>query len=140
MRQMTRKQFIQTVTGGTATAVVSTFSTVAGVSKSGVKLGVTLYSYTGEYGVTTFLEDCIADAAAIGAEGIELLSETHIPNYPHPSNRWFEHWNGLIDKYGTKPSYNGYISSEYEGPRNVMLASNHLARQHAKLRQALDQA
>ena len=31
------------------------------------KLGVTLYSYTGDYGVTMTLEDCIADAVDAGA-------------------------------------------------------------------------
>ena len=49
------------------------------------KLGVTLYSYTGDYGVTMTLEDCIADAVDAGATGIEILSETHIPGYPNPT-------------------------------------------------------
>ena len=67
------------------------------------KLGVTLYSYTGDYGVTMTLEDCIADAVDAGAQGIEILSETHIPGYPNPSDAWVDHWHGLMAKYGTDP-------------------------------------
>ena len=54
------------------------------------KLGVTLYSYTGDYGVTMTLEDCIADVVDMGATGIEILSETHIPGYPNPSDAWVD--------------------------------------------------
>ncbi len=52
------------------------------------KLGVSLYSYTGDFSVTMNLEDCIADAVDAGAKGIEILSETHIPGYPEPTDAW----------------------------------------------------
>ena len=112
MHTMTRKQFLQTTAGAAGTAVLSGFATAESISGSRIRLGVTLYSYTGDYGVTTMLEDCIADAAAMKVEGIELLSETHIPDYPNPADKWAERWHGLMDKYGTRPScYNCRVKS-----------------------------
>jgi len=67
------------------------------------KLGVTLYSYTGDFGTTMTLDDCIADAVDAGAKGIEILSETHIAGYPNPTDAWVEHWHGLMAKYKVEP-------------------------------------
>ena len=76
------------------------------------KLGVTLYSYTGDYGVTMTLEDCIADAVDAGAKGIEILSETHIAGYPNPTGAWVENWHGLLAKYGVEPiCYDCWVDS-----------------------------
>ena len=105
MAMLTRKQFLQTLAGaGAAAAAASTFAAIDPAPKPRIKLGVTLYSYTGEYAPTTTLDGCIANAAAMGAEGIELLSETHIPNYPNPCGKWVEHWHGLMRKHKTQPS------------------------------------
>jgi hypothetical protein len=104
MHTMTRKQFLETLSGSLVTAAVSSLPRTAAAQKSGIKLGVTLYSYTGEYGPTTLLAECVADAESIGAEGIEIVSETHIPNYPEPSGEWVEHWHELMAKYHTRPS------------------------------------
>jgi sugar phosphate isomerase/epimerase len=81
------------------------------------KLGVTLYSYTGDYGVSMTLEDCIADVVDMGATGIEILSETHIPGYPNPSDAWVAHWHELMAKYGTTPTcYDCWVDSRlYKG-------------------------
>jgi sugar phosphate isomerase/epimerase len=81
------------------------------------KLGVTLYSYTGDYGVTMTLEDCIADAVDAGATGIEILSETHIPGYPNPTDAWVDRWHALMAKYGTTPTcYDCWVDSRlYKG-------------------------
>jgi sugar phosphate isomerase/epimerase len=81
------------------------------------KLGVTLYSYTGDYGVCMTLEDCIADVVDMGATGIEILSETHIPGYPNPSDAWVAHWHELMAKYGTTPTcYDCWVDSRlYKG-------------------------
>jgi len=83
MHRITRKQFFQ-LTAGIAAAAASNFSAAAGLSGPGIRLGVSLISYTGDYGMTTILEDCLADAASIGAEGIELLSEVDISDYTDP--------------------------------------------------------
>jgi sugar phosphate isomerase/epimerase len=84
------------------------------------KLGVTLYSYTGDYGVTMTLEDCIADAVDAGAQGIEILSETHIPGYPDPTDAWVDHWHKLMDKYGTTPTcYDCWVDSRLHKGRTL---------------------
>jgi sugar phosphate isomerase/epimerase len=81
------------------------------------KLGVTLYSYTGDYQVTMSLEDCIADVVDAGATGIEILSETHIPGYPNPTAAWVDNWHALMAKYGTTPTcYDCWVDSRlYKG-------------------------
>jgi hypothetical protein len=104
MHKLTRQEFLRTVAGAAAGMAVAAWPTAAAGRKCKIKLGVTLYSYTGDYGGTTRLEDCIADAAAMGAEGIELVGETHIPDYPNPPDRWIEQWHGWMHKYKTEPS------------------------------------
>ena len=104
MHKLTRKQFLEALSGAYVTAAVSSFPSAAAVPKSGIKLGVTLYSYTGEYGSTTMLEECVAEAERIGAEGIEIVSETHIRRLSEPSGKWVERWHDLMERYHTRPS------------------------------------
>ncbi len=86
------------------------------------KLGVSLYSYTGDFSVTMTLEDCIADAVDAGATGIEILSETHIPNYPNPPDAWVEHWHQLMVKYGTTPTcYDCWVDSRLHKGRTLTM-------------------
>ncbi len=85
-----------------------------------LNLGVTLYSYTGDYGVTMTLEDCIADAVDAGATGIEILSETHIPGYPDPTDAWVAEWHDLMAKYGTTPTcYDCWVDSRLRKGRTL---------------------
>jgi sugar phosphate isomerase/epimerase len=72
---------------------------------SQVALGVSLYSYQEEYytGAMT-LEDCVAEVAAIGADGIQLIPEQMMPGYPDPSPEWLEAWRRMIDVYGLRPT------------------------------------
>jgi len=104
MHKLTRKQFLETLSCSFVTAAVSNLPLAIATQKAGIKMGVTLYSYTGEYGPTTMLPECLADAENLGAEGIEIISETHIPNYPEPSAKWVERWHELMAKYHTRPS------------------------------------
>lgn len=77
-----------------------------------IKYGVTLYSYTGDFEVTMTLEDCVADVADMGATGVEILSETHIPGYPNPSAAWVDDWHAMMERYGTVPTcYSCWIDS-----------------------------
>jgi sugar phosphate isomerase/epimerase len=71
---------------------------------SDIQLGVSLYSYGADFLVTMSLEDCFADIADMGATGVEILADTHIPNYPHPPASWVEQWHGLLQKYGLTPT------------------------------------
>ena len=60
--------------------------------RKGPKRGVALYSYSAEFGLTKTLEDCFEDVHDMGAHGIEILANTHIENYPYPTDEWVENW------------------------------------------------
>ncbi len=81
-------------------------------SKGKPKRGVSLYSYSGEYGVTMTLEDMLSDISDMDAQGLEILANSHIPNYPNPSNEWLDYWFQMMDKYSLKPvEYGHWIDS-----------------------------
>ena len=71
--------------------------------RKGPKRGVALYSYSAEFGLTKTLEDCFEDVHDMGAHGIEILANTHIENYPYPTDEWVEKWWRLCDKYEIVP-------------------------------------
>src|SRR5919202_747256 len=71
---------------------------------SEIGFGVSLYSYGGDFLVTMSLEDCLADIADMGATGVEILADTHIPNYPNPQADWVDQWHTLVQKYGLTPA------------------------------------
>ena len=66
--------------------------------------GVSLYSYTGEYGVTMTLDDCVDDVADLGATGLEILGEAHVEDYPHPPARWVDEWFARLERYQLQPT------------------------------------
>lgn len=74
--------------------------------------GVSLYCYAGELGFTMTLEDCLADMHDMGATGLEILANSHIENYPNPSDEWLENWFYLLDKYEIEPvEYGHWVDS-----------------------------
>lgn len=83
-------------------------------------LGVSLYSYGGDFLVTMTLEDCLADVADMGATEVEILADTHIPGYPTPSNAWVEEWHRLLERYGLTPScYSSWIDTRLYHDRTL---------------------
>jgi sugar phosphate isomerase/epimerase len=72
-----------------------------------LQYGVSLYSYTGEYGVTMTLDDCIEDVADLGATGLEILGEAHIEDYPNPPTAWLDAWFARLDRFGLTPTCYG---------------------------------
>jgi sugar phosphate isomerase/epimerase len=74
------------------------------MSTHDIQLGVSLYSYGADFLITMSLEDCLADIADMGATGVEILADTHIPGYPHPEAAWVDHWHELLRKYGLTPT------------------------------------
>ena len=88
--------------------------------RKGPKRGVALYSYSAEYGMTKNLEDCLEDMYDMGAHGLEILANTHIENYPNPSDEWVENWFKLLDKYEIVPvEYGNWIDSYVLGGREL---------------------
>lgn len=80
--------------------------------RKGPKRGVALYSYSAEFGLTKTLEDCFEDICDMGAHGIEILANTHIENYPYPTDDFVEKWFRLCDKYDIVPvEYGHWIDS-----------------------------
>ncbi len=76
------------------------------------KRGISIYSYSGEYGVTMTLEDMFADMRDMGVEGLEILANGHIEGYPAPSDGWVENWFRLLSKYHIKPvEYGHWVDS-----------------------------
>ncbi len=76
------------------------------------KYGVSLYSFMTDYGTVLDLETAMAGIADIGATGIEILGEGHIPGYPNPSQEWVDDWFRLLEKYGLEPTnYGSWIDT-----------------------------
>lgn len=126
--EMTRKEFMQTVAGLAASAGVAASAAAsspavnaAAAAKSKIKLGVTVYSYGFDLRAHTMtLEDCIADIADMGGDGVEILGESNVPDYPNPSEKWVQQWFGWMEKYKTKPTaYDLFVDTMFY--RNKLL-------------------
>jgi sugar phosphate isomerase/epimerase len=84
------------------------------------KRGVSIFSYQGELGVSMTLEDCFADMYDMGAEGLEILANGHIPGYPNPTDDWVENWFTLLAKYELVPAeYGHWIDSRLHEGREL---------------------
>ena len=75
--------------------------------KTSFKYGVSLYSYTDDFGTVMTLEDSFDAIADLGATGIEILGEGHVAGYPEPTTAWIENWYALLDKYKLEPTNYG---------------------------------
>ncbi len=108
---MTRKEFLQTAAAGVGLAASSALAQGPGKPK----LGVSVYSYGGDFQAGSMtLEKAIANISDMGAEGVEILGEAHIPNYPNPPASWVKQWFAWMDKYQTKPAaYDTFVDSHF---------------------------
>jgi sugar phosphate isomerase/epimerase len=117
---LTRKEFLKTLGAATVSAAVSKTArakpadpapsqapAASNAFGSGrVKRGVTFYCYQDEYKLGEMtLEDCVAAVADLGADGIEIVAEESVPDFPRPSEQFIENWHSLMAKYSTKPVY-----------------------------------
>jgi sugar phosphate isomerase/epimerase len=106
--EMTRKEFLGSIAGATALAAASSATgaaTAAAPKKANIRRGVSLYSYVGDFQSDMTLEDCFMEMDDMGARGLEILSEAHIPDYPNPSNEWVDHWYKMLEKYRITPAF-----------------------------------
>lgn len=121
---LTRKTFIQGTAGLAALTVMphGSANTFAHTNSNGVpdmsqnngkpRRGVSLYSYSGEYGVTMTMEDCFADMYDMGATGLEILANGHIEGYPDPTDDWLVDWFALLERYEIVPvEYGHWVDS-----------------------------
>ena len=120
--KLTRKDFLKASAGIAAVAALPAAGALAADTESGghtmpkshnkPKRGVSLYSYSGEYGMTMTMEDCFADMYDMGAHGLEILANGHIPGYPNPTDEWLEEWHALLDRYEIVPvEYGHWVDS-----------------------------
>ncbi len=102
---LTRKEFLQTLGAVAVSATaISRLSPAAQPASHKISRGVTFYSYqTAYYTGQMSLEDCIAEAASIGAYGLEVIADAMIPNYPDPPESWVEQWHAWMKRYHTIP-------------------------------------
>ena len=88
--------------------------------RKGPKRGISLYSYSAEFGISKSLEDCFEDMYDMGCHGLEILANTHIENYPYPSDEWVENWHKLCEKYEIVPvEYGNWIDSHMMPDREL---------------------
>jgi sugar phosphate isomerase/epimerase len=113
-----------------------------------VKRGVSLYSYQEEYFLRQLsLEQCIAQAAAIGAFGIETLAEQMMPGFPRLSDAFYEQWHQWMARYNARPvchdmfldtkRYKGRLLSEQECIDSIVRDLKHAARLGCKVMRML---
>lgn len=123
--KLTRKQFMKTVAGSAALTALTPPETLAGVFSPGQfngkpRRGVSIFSYQGEFDVSMTLEDCFADMYDMGAEGVEILANGHIPDYPNPSDEWVEDWFSLMRRYELVPAeYGHWVDSRLHEGREL---------------------
>jgi hypothetical protein len=137
--RISRKNFLRTAAGAAAmTALPSTGALAAGGAvtiadtasarlkapearfNGKPKRGVSIYSYTGVYGVTMTMEDCFMDMYDMEAEGVEILGSGHIPNYPNPTDEWVEWWFKMLNKYNIIPAeYGHWVDSRRQPGRTL---------------------
>ncbi len=107
--EMTRKEFLASIAGVTAYAAapsaMGAATPAAAAKKATIRRGVSLYSYIGDFQSSMTLEDCFMEMDDMGARGLEILSEAHIPDYPNPSNAWVDHWYKMLEKYQITPAF-----------------------------------
>ena len=84
------------------------------------KYGVSLFSFTNDYGVVMDLEDSMRIISDLGATGIEILGEGHIPNYPNPTDEWLSHWFELLKKYNLEATnYGSWIDTRLHKGKTI---------------------
>jgi sugar phosphate isomerase/epimerase len=68
------------------------------------KYGVSLYSFTEDFCSVMNIDDGFDHVAETGATGIEILGETHVTGYPHPTTQWIDNWFHLLEKHKLEPT------------------------------------
>ena len=75
------------------------------VNNNSIKRGVSLYSFQEEYFLRRMsLEDCLVACARMGANGIEIIGDQMIPNYPNVDPSFYDRWHAWMEKYSLTPT------------------------------------
>lgn len=89
--------------------------------KSRIKRGVSLYSFQEELFLKQMnVEDCVAFAASIGANGIEVLPEQNMPSFPSLSDAEVGAWQEMMVRHGTYLScYDMFLDTKVRKDREM---------------------
>ena len=98
--------------------------------KGTFRYGVSLYSYMDDFGTVMDLETALASVADVGATGVEILGEAHVPHYPEPSTTWTDNWFALLEKYSLEPTnYGSWIDTRLHPGRSMTVTEGAAALQ-----------
>lgn len=87
---------------------------------NGFQYGVSLYSYTDDFGTVMTLDDAFDHVAGTGSTGIEILGETSVPLYPEPPSEWIDHWFSQIERYQLEPTnFACWVDTRIQIDRNM---------------------
>lgn len=87
---------------------------------TGFRYGVSLYSYTDDFGTVMTLDDAFDHVADTGSTGIEILGETSVPLYPEPPAAWLDHWFAQLDRYKLEPTnFACWVDTRIQIDRNM---------------------
>jgi sugar phosphate isomerase/epimerase len=68
------------------------------------------------------LEDCIAAVSDLGADGVEILGEQMVWDFPTASESFLKRWQGWMAKYHTRPScYDSFLDTKWYVDRPLTL-------------------
>jgi sugar phosphate isomerase/epimerase len=128
---LTRKEFLQTLAGaalvpvlGSASAAPDATPSISpGAPRTRMGRGVTFYSYQDELVTHRMnIEDCVAAVADLGTDGIEMVGEEGVPNFPNPPQKFVADWHGWMRTYGTRPiCYDCVYDSNLYSSRSLTL-------------------
>ncbi len=88
---------------------------------SDIKLGVTLFSFSGVYSQRRMdLEGILKTVHEMGYKGIELVAAQMVPEYPDPSDRWIGEFRNLLEKYSLElVTWSAYIDMGIRSDRDL---------------------
>lgn len=86
----------------------------------GFQYGVSLYSFMGDYGTVLGLEEALTVVADLGATGVEILGEGHVPGYPEPTTAWIDAWFASLERHRLEPTnYGSWIDTRLHRDRDM---------------------
>ena len=85
----------------------------------GLKLGVSLFSYSSEYYLRLLtLEDILLKARDAGAQGVEIVASQMIPGFPYPTKAWLHAFRDQCGALGLEPfCYSAHLDSGLRSDR-----------------------
>lgn len=91
------------------------------MKNNGIKLGVSLYSFTNEYVERKYsLENCLALTKQLGATGFEIVASQMVKGYPWPTEETIKYYRELFDRHELEPvSYGSSVDRGLRSDRDL---------------------